>query len=315
MRKLLAIAIVILSVPLAIAACAGGRKGEEAASPPAEEAVAVSPETAAVAPKEAAAPEAEAAAGESFLASQTGGVLPASGPKVIQTASLRLSIAQGRFDETVSRARTIAAGLGGFVASSSASKGSGDRLVRGSLVLRVPADAYARGMAELGRLGKVEARQESGTDVSAEYVDLESRARHLEAVAAQLLELLQRAGDVPSALAVQQQLNAVQLELEQVRGRLRYFDDQAAFATIALEIAERIPVGATGGKDGRWGVVDAWEDGARGFVRVAVGIFVGIATAAPVLLVLAALGLLGRHLWRMRSRAGAGRGATAGTPS
>jgi hypothetical protein len=231
--------------------------------------------------------------------------LPAFGPKVIQTASLRLVVARGDFDEVVARARSIAVGLGGFVASSSATQGDDGRLVRGALVVRLPGDRYGDAMNRLSRLGRIEGRDESGQDVSAQFVDLQARSRHLEAVERRLLELLDRAGTVPAALEVQSQLNAVQLELEQLRGRLRYLDDQVAYATISLELREK-PVPGTGGTgDDGWGIVEAWRDAARGFVQVASGIIVAVATAAPVLLVLA-LGLLGVRLAvRARRRSGA----------
>jgi hypothetical protein len=92
--------------------------------------------------------------------------VPQLGPRIVQTASLRLSIRRGRFDETVDDARSIAAGLGGFVVSSSASQGAARRLVRGTLVIRVPATSYAEAMKSLAALGRVEGRQESGQDVS-----------------------------------------------------------------------------------------------------------------------------------------------------
>jgi hypothetical protein len=211
--------------------------------------------------------------------------VPQIGPQVVQTASVRLSIPRGHFDETIDEARSIAGGLGGFVVSSSASQGSAQRLVRGTLVVRVPARSYAEAMKALAALGRVEARNESGQDVSQEYVDLRARIRQLEAVESQLLELLDRANTVGAALAVQQQLSQVQLELEQTRGRLQYLDDQIAFATISLALHERIlPV--QNGDDGGFGIVDAWSKAAHGFVAVVGWTFVVLATAAPLVLIL-----------------------------
>jgi uncharacterized protein DUF4349 len=161
------------------------------------------------------------------------GQVPAVEPRVIQNASLSVTVPKDDFDETVDQARQIATTLGGFVTSSSASQGGGDdRLVRGTLVVRVPGQAYSQAMSQFAKLGKVVGREESGTDVSLQYVDLEARARHLEAVERQLLGFLDETKTVGDALVVQQQLNQVQLQLEEVRGQLRYLDDQSSFATI-----------------------------------------------------------------------------------
>lgn len=218
--------------------------------------------------------------------SQGGGSVPSVGPRIVQTASLSLSVPRREFDSTIQHARTIATGSGGFVVSSSASQGAERRLVRGTLVVRVPERAYARVIDQLSGLGRVEGREEAGQDVSQEAVDLEARIRHLEAVEAQLLGFLEDAENVSAALAVQAELNRVQLELEQARGRLQYLDDQVAFATISLEVRERQAQVAAAGDGGPWSIVDAWSDAATGFVTVVGWILVAAATIAPVALLL-----------------------------
>jgi uncharacterized protein DUF4349 len=220
---------------------------------------------------------------------------PGIGPRIIKMASVRVSVPRGDFQGAVDEARTIAAAAGGFVVSSSQSQGE-KRLMNGSLVLRVPERSYETVMRELGDVGRLDDRQENAQDVSAEFVDLQSRKRHLEAVERQLLVLLERANSVPAALAVQSKLNDTQLQLEETRGRLRYLEDQTSFATISVNLRERLPVAAAG-KDG---VVESWKDGAEAFAHVAGRTFVVLATIAPVLLLLG-LGALGaRFLVRRR---------------
>lgn len=275
MRKLIIIGFIGL-LALAGAACTSGGDDESAG----EAAADVSGGDAAVA---------EGGGGEAVPVSQPsqgGGSLPSVGPRIVQTASLSLSVPRQEFDSTIQDARTIATGSGGFVVSSSASQGTERRLVRGTLVVRVPERAYARVIDQLSGLGKVEGREEAGQDVSQESVDLEARIRHLEAVEAQLLGFLEDAETVSAALAVQAELNRVQLELEQARGRLQYLDDQVAFATISLDVRERQAEVAAAGDGGPWSIVDAWGDAATGFVTVVGWIFVAAATIAPVVLLL-----------------------------
>lgn len=281
MRKLVTITLVgALALSLAGLACSSGDdddSGVAVEAAPAEEA-------ADAGGAEAAPTEADDAVAVSQPSQ--GGSVPAVGPSIVQTASLSLSVPRNEFDSAIQRARTIATGAGGFVVSSSASQGEEKRLVRGSLVVRVPERAYARVMERLAGLGRVEAQEEAGSDVSQELVDLQARIRHLEAVEAQLLGFLEQADTVAEALAVQTELNRVQLELEQARGRLGYLEDQVAFATISLDVRERqVAVEEAGG--GGWGIVDAWRDAGTGFVTVVGWIFVAAATIAPLLLLLA----------------------------
>jgi Domain of unknown function (DUF4349) len=233
------------------------------------------------------------------VSQQSGGSVPAVGPSIVQTAALSLSVPTNEFDATIRRARAIAIGGGGFVVSSSASQGDGQALVSGTLVVRVPERAYGRVIDQLSELGQVEAREEAGQDVSQELVDLEARIRHLEAVETQLLGFLDQADSVADALTVQTELNRVQGELEQARGRLTYLDDQVAFATISLDVRERQVAVAGGDGGGPWGIVDAWRAAGTGFVTVIGWIFVAAATIAPVVLLLALAFLAARLAgWR-----------------
>jgi predicted small secreted protein len=226
--------------------------------------------------------------------------VPQVGPQVVKTASLRLGLAKGSFEDKVGEAHAVADSFGGFVVESFASQGSGKRIAEGSLVLRIPAESYDSALVRLRELGRVESLEESGQDVSKEFVDLNARVRQLRAVEAQLLELLQRADDVPAALAVQNQLSQVQLDLEQARGRLQYLANRVAFASISVSMHE---LGVIAPKDGGFKVVDAWATAGSAFLTVVGWLFIGIAVAAPVLILLGLGFLVGREVRRRLAHA------------
>ncbi|MEZ5099509.1 MAG: DUF4349 domain-containing protein [Thermoleophilia bacterium] len=236
------------------------------------------------------------------------------GTKVIQTASISLGVDEGRFDEAMDRARSIAAVAGGFVTSSSAQQGAEKALVRGSLTVRVPQERYADVMRQLSGLGQVEGREEEGQDVSQQYVDLEARVRHLEAVETRLLGFLDQTTTIGEALNVQGRVNDVQLQLEQLRGQLRFLDDQTSFATITVSIGERgaLPVEDGEPKDDGWGLADAWHAAASGLEKVVGGLFVAAVWLAPIAGGLGVLYLAWRLLVRRRRSGG---GPAAPTPA
>ena len=284
MRKVLLVLLVGL-LAFGAAACSGG-DDDESGGAAADYGAAEEEAPMDAAQSDGGGEEAGGGGGDDAVAVAQETAVPSVRPRVIQTAALSLSVPRNEFDKVIDQARLLASSSGGFVVESSASQ-SGDerRLVTGSLVIRVPEQSYARVMERLSGLGRVEAREEAGQDVSQEFVDLEARVRHLEAVEAQLLSLLDDTNTVAEALTVQSQLNQVQLDLEQARGRLQYLDDQVAFATISLDVRERQVVAAAA-DGGPWSIVDAWGTAARGFVTVVGWILVAAATIAPVVLLL-----------------------------
>ena len=137
--------------------------------------------------------------------------------------------------------------LGGYVVESSLYQYQEG--MQASVTLRVPAENldtalnHIRGMA-------TEVRHEniSGQDVTEDYIDLQSRLRYLEATEARLLEFLEEAEDTEAALAVYEQLQMIQSDIEHVKGRTQYLEQSAAMATINLditpdELAQPIQVG------------------------------------------------------------------------
>jgi hypothetical protein len=287
MRRFL-ILTAVAALALVPAACSGGDE-EGASGGGGEVGVAGG---AAIATETAGGGQTDRGSAEGDLAVSPSRSLPSLGPRIVKTASLTVSVPRNRFEETIQDARSLAEGLGGFVVSSSAAQGAERRLVSGTLVLRIPERSYGQAMKALAGLGRVEHSEEAGQDVSQEFVDLEARSRHLEAVERQLLQLLNQADTVTAALAVQSRLDDVQLELEQARGRLRYLDDQVSYSTISLQVHER-QVAVKPGDDNR-GIVDAWRSAAHGFVTVVGWIFVAAATAAPIVLLLLLAFVLGR---------------------
>lgn len=280
MKKLALLVPIVLA--LAVSACNSG--SESSASSTGGGGVEVSEGSADV-----SAGGGSEASGDQLISSQ----VPQVGPQIVKTATLQLGIGHGSFDDKAGEAHVVADSLGGFVVESFASQGTGERIAEGSLVMRIPAASYDTALSRLRGLGKVERLEESGQDVSKEFVDLNARIRQLRAVEAQLLELLQRANDVPAALAVQSQLAQVQLDLEQARGRLQYLENRVAFATISLSMHELVAVPPSGGG---FSIVDAWATAGSAFLTVAGWIFIGIAVAAPILVLLGLGFLAGREV-------------------
>ena len=195
--------------------------------------------------------------------------IPPVGPSVIKTASLDVEVERDGFGETLDTATGVAARHDGFVVSTNT---VGEESRRGSIVIRVPAERFEEALVELRALGRVEGELIEGRDVGQEFVDLEARLRNLEAQEAVLLRLFDEAVSVADTIHIQQELSGVQLQTEEVEGRLRYLRDQSSFATISLSLAEE---GATG-----TGMLPrAWEEAKDGFVMVLAGgvIFVGYA--------------------------------------
>ncbi len=157
---------------------------------------------------------------------------------VIQTASLSMVVT-----DPVAKAaaiRQMVEGMGGYVVSSYIYKSAyGDGLTadNASISVRVPAERLTDALEQI-KADAVEVRSENitGEDVTAQYVDLESRLRNLEAAEEQLMKIMDSAEKTEDVLAVYNQLVSVRGEIEMVRGQMQYYEESAAFSMITAEL-------------------------------------------------------------------------------
>ncbi|MBM3673386.1 MAG: DUF4349 domain-containing protein [Actinobacteria bacterium] len=212
--------------------------------------------------------------------------IPVLPTRVVKTATLSLDVRRGRLDDAYASVLGTVEGSGGFVAGSSRSKG------RAELTLRIPATRFETTVAALRGIGEVTDESVSGEDITAQYVDLESRLRNLRAQEAVLLDLMRRAETVQDSIAVQQQLSGVTAQVEQLEGQRRLLDDQSGFGTLLVALAVTgVPSGSPAQPST---LARAWEDATGVALDVVGGVIVVLGALVP----LAVLGaLLGLPVW------------------
>jgi uncharacterized protein DUF4349 len=198
--------------------------------------------------------------------------LPPVGPSVIKTADVSLRV--GSLEESTRALVAVARDNGGFVLSTSVQDGSGDR---GTVIMRVPAERFEAALADAEATGDVTREQVAGEDVGQEFVDLAARLRNFEAQESVLLRLMSRSTSVADTLRVQRELQDVQLEIERLRGRIRYLRDQTDLSTLTVDIAERERTVAAPSTIAR-----AWDRAVDTFNAIVSGIVVGLGVVIPI---------------------------------
>jgi hypothetical protein len=124
---------------------------------------------------------------------------------------------------------------GGYVVSSQ--RLQFDAGTRINVTVRVPAELLDDTLARLREMAlEVRSENVTGEDVTEEYTDLQARLRHLEAVETQLLGFMEEAEDTEATLAVYRELQKVQQEIEQVKGRIQFLEQSAALSTISIRM-------------------------------------------------------------------------------
>lgn len=106
-----------------------------------------------------------------------------------------------------------------------------------SITVRVPSDRLDEAL-ELLKADAVEVRNEyvSGTDITQEFIDNESRLRNLEAAEEQLLDIMETATETEDVLNVFNELTRIRGEIEIIKGQLQYLQQSADTSSISIEL-------------------------------------------------------------------------------
>jgi hypothetical protein len=202
-----------------------------------EREVVAEPQKAPEAPAAQAAPAPQEASAGSKLADLL--ISPqAATRKIIKDGEMNLEV--NDVDRAIDQVTRIALDSGGYVLGSEVDA-RGDAK---SAMMRmgVPAEAFEDVMRQVRAIAaRVVSETSSGKDVTEEYVDLQSQLTNLEATAERLREFLKSAKTVDEALKVNTKLSEIEGEIEQVKGRMNYLRDRAAYSTLTVILAQLMP--------------------------------------------------------------------------
>ena len=248
--------------------------------------------------KSTGAPNGTTAGGSTTVPSDT---VPAlQGPPVIRQAQLSVTVGSGTFDSKLAEVRRLVEGEGGFIAgtdaqASPATTAQDSQIRTGIINFMVPAEHFDATIDALSKVGKVQSEHISGTDVSAQYVDLRARLANAEAQRNAMLALLARAQNINDIIAVQNQIGQITAQIEQLKGQIKYLDDNTSYSTVTVTLTESGAPVQTAPSDS-WGFATALNDAAHNFVTTINYAVSGLGAIGPFL-VLAGLGYL---VWRRR---------------
>ncbi len=223
---------------------------------------------------------------------------------IIRTADMRIVVLDT--EEALARIAEMAESSGGWVVDSNVFQ-STETAKTGYMTIRVPAAGFQSALDAISGLSaEVTELRTSGQDVTEEYVDLEARLGNLETTAERVRGFMDETRNVEEALDVSRELSRLEGEIEQIKGRMQYLDQSAAFSTIAVSVTpdELVqPVSTSGWRPAVvvQDAIDALLQGLQSLANIAIWLVI---TVLPIaLLVGLPIALLVYLVRRRRNRA------------
>jgi hypothetical protein len=223
---------------------------------------------------------------------------------IVRRASLALIVQDT--EASFRRLQEIAADQGGWISSLETGQ-----TVQGSLQtsvsIQVPVEAFNQMLAQLKAMdAELLSERITSQDVTADYVDLDARARNLELAEQELQELLEAARErgekAQGILSIYDELVGIRQQIEQLKGQMNLLEHSAAMARIDVALIPEEVAPPPPGFDAGRVLSDAWKEVVHTLEEIATALLWALAFAPlvlpPLLVVALVVWLVARRLRR-----------------
>jgi hypothetical protein len=181
--------------------------------------------------------------------------------KVVREASVRIETDD--YKKTRTAVQALITRFGGYIAGETETADGSE--LRNVLTIRVANPQFYELVSLLAAEGKIlQEKKISSQDLSAQYMDIESRVRARKAVEQRYLDFLNRANTIKEVLAIEADARHIREEIEIAEGRMRQISNQSVMSTVHLTFYQLLPAAPAPAGDGFWtkagrNFVSGWE--------------------------------------------------------
>jgi Domain of unknown function (DUF4349) len=151
--------------------------------------------------------------------------------KIIKTADLHIEV--NDFQRYTSRLHNAVKASGGYIAQEELTQSSGE--IDNTVSIKVPVDRFDNLLLQLpSDSDRLVEKKITSEDVTMEFVDTKSKLETKKEVRERYLDLLKQARSMKDIIAIQNEINDIQEEMDQASGRITWLGHSAAYSTVNL---------------------------------------------------------------------------------
>ena len=161
--------------------------------------------------------------------------------KLIRNVSLEVETQD--FMTLISTVTNRVKGLGGYIEDSNIYNGSnysGEVQRNATMTVRIPSAQADTFLTEVADQSNITQQIENVSDVTLDYVDVESHKKVLQAEMDNMLELLEATTDIDDMITLENRISNLRYQIESMESQLRTYDNKVDYTTIRLHVTEVI---------------------------------------------------------------------------
>lgn len=152
----------------------------------------------------------------------------------------------------------------GYISSDSQNELSGR--INNHLTIRIPFQNFDSLLIGISKeIEKFDTKEIRISDVTEEFLDIQTRLKNKKALEKRYLEILKKAKTVNEILNVEKEIGKLREDIESAEGKLKYLSDQVSFSTLNVLVYKKISNESSFGKKLKNGLGDGYE-GIKSFI-------------------------------------------------
>ncbi|MEK3915068.1 DUF4349 domain-containing protein [Paenibacillus sp. FSL H7-0331] len=156
--------------------------------------------------------------------------------KIIYKANITMQV--DKYEEAQAKIESAVSQAGGYILQFNENENNYEK--SGMFIIKVPANGFQSLMKQLETINPSAKKNMQGQDVSEEFVDLTSRLKAKQVVESRLIAFMEKASKTDELLAFSNELGKVQEEIERIKGRMRYLEQNVSYSTIEVRLAQKL---------------------------------------------------------------------------
>ncbi|MDA8443100.1 MAG: DUF4349 domain-containing protein [Peptococcaceae bacterium] len=152
------------------------------------------------------------------------------------TRNMNASLQVANVPSAVDKLNNLATTLGGYTVNSQLDNQTDNSTAMAQVTLKIPSGKFAGMQDSLAAIGKVLSENINAEDITNQYYDTSTRLKDWQAEEQRYLEIMQQAKTVDDIVKVESALNNIRLQIEQLKGQLKLWDNQVAYSTIQVQL-------------------------------------------------------------------------------
>ena len=164
-----------------------------------------------------------------------------------------------------------------------------------NLIIRIPTQHFDSILSGISKnVSKFDNKDIRISDVTEEFLDVESRIKNKKELEKTYLDILKKAKSVKDILEVERELGKLREEIEAKQGRLKYLQNQVSFSTLTINFYKTVSSSTSFGKK----VSDGFSNGFENLK----GFFIGLINVWPFIIIISFALILIRRRFKKKKK-------------